>query len=136
MHPVQGADHSFHVLARSGRNDREVLSEVPDTLSAWIGTIAGSRNAKCDGENSTPPADAAQALVHRVVVLFHLVQRIKRSVVAGRVGLALGGKFNGLALITGLATGLGLDEAALLHHVTVRERIDFSDRVHTLQAYD
>jgi predicted alpha/beta-hydrolase family hydrolase len=42
LHPVQGADHSFHVLARSGRNDREVLSEVPDTLSAWIGTIAGS----------------------------------------------------------------------------------------------
>ena len=42
LHPVQGADHSFHVLARSGRNDREVLGEVLDTLSAWIGTVAGS----------------------------------------------------------------------------------------------
>jgi hypothetical protein len=37
LHQVAEADHSFHVLARSGRNDREVMSEVLDTLSAWIG---------------------------------------------------------------------------------------------------
>ena len=37
LHLVMEADHSFHVLARSGRNDREVMSEVLDTLSAWIG---------------------------------------------------------------------------------------------------
>jgi uncharacterized protein len=42
LHPVQEADHSFHVLVRSGRNDREVMGEVLDTLSAWIGAIAGS----------------------------------------------------------------------------------------------
>lgn len=42
LHPLQEADHSFHVLARSGRNDREVMGEVLDTLSAWIGAIAGS----------------------------------------------------------------------------------------------
>jgi predicted alpha/beta-hydrolase family hydrolase len=41
LHPVQEADHSFHVLARSGRNDREVMAEVVATLSAWIGTLAG-----------------------------------------------------------------------------------------------
>jgi predicted alpha/beta-hydrolase family hydrolase len=41
LHLVQEADHSFHVLARSGRNDREVMSEVVGTLSAWIGTSAG-----------------------------------------------------------------------------------------------
>jgi predicted alpha/beta-hydrolase family hydrolase len=41
LHPVQEADHSFHVLARSGRNDRDVMSEVVGALSAWIGTIAG-----------------------------------------------------------------------------------------------
>jgi hypothetical protein len=36
-----GADHSFHVPARSGRKDAEVLGEVLDTLEAWIsGVIA------------------------------------------------------------------------------------------------
>lgn len=30
------ADHSFHVPARSGRKDPEVLAEVLDTLGAWI----------------------------------------------------------------------------------------------------
>jgi predicted alpha/beta-hydrolase family hydrolase len=41
LHLVQEADHSFHVLARSGRNDRDVMSEVVATLSAWIGAVAG-----------------------------------------------------------------------------------------------
>jgi len=41
LHRVAEADHSFHVLARSGRNDREAMSEVLDTLAAWIGAIAG-----------------------------------------------------------------------------------------------
>jgi uncharacterized protein len=41
LHPVQEADHSFHVLVRSGRNDREVMREIVDTLSAWISTAAG-----------------------------------------------------------------------------------------------
>jgi predicted alpha/beta-hydrolase family hydrolase len=41
LHLVQEADHSFQVLARSGRNDGEVMREVLDTLSAWIGKIAG-----------------------------------------------------------------------------------------------
>jgi hypothetical protein len=36
LHPVEGADHSFHMLARSGRNDGEVMREIADTLSAWI----------------------------------------------------------------------------------------------------
>ncbi len=30
------ADHSFHVPARSGRKDAQVLSEMADTLAAWI----------------------------------------------------------------------------------------------------
>jgi hypothetical protein len=42
LHVVQEADHSFHVLARSGRNDREVMNEVLDALSAWIGTLDGA----------------------------------------------------------------------------------------------
>jgi predicted alpha/beta-hydrolase family hydrolase len=39
LHPVKEADHSFHVLARSGRNDREVMNEVLDTLAAWIASL-------------------------------------------------------------------------------------------------
>jgi len=35
LHVVDGADHSFHVLVRSGRNDREVLDEAADALTAW-----------------------------------------------------------------------------------------------------
>jgi uncharacterized protein len=39
LHLVDGADHSFHVLARSGRNDREVLREILDAFAAWAGTV-------------------------------------------------------------------------------------------------
>jgi predicted alpha/beta-hydrolase family hydrolase len=39
LHLVDGADHSFHVLARSGRNDREVLSEILDVFASWAGAI-------------------------------------------------------------------------------------------------
>jgi uncharacterized protein len=41
LHRVANADHSFHVPARSGRNDRDAMDEVVQTLSAWIGAIAG-----------------------------------------------------------------------------------------------
>jgi predicted alpha/beta-hydrolase family hydrolase len=40
LHAVQEADHSFRVPARSGRNDRDVMNEVVDALSAWIGGLA------------------------------------------------------------------------------------------------
>jgi hypothetical protein len=33
----EDADHSFHVPAKSGRKDPEVLAEVLDALAAWIG---------------------------------------------------------------------------------------------------
>jgi predicted alpha/beta-hydrolase family hydrolase len=39
LHLVREADHSFHVLARSGRNDREVMKEILDTFSTWIGAL-------------------------------------------------------------------------------------------------
>ena len=39
LHLVSDADHSFHVPARSGRNDREVMKEILDTFSTWIGAI-------------------------------------------------------------------------------------------------
>jgi uncharacterized protein len=36
---ADGADHSFHVLARSGRNDRGVLHEILDAFAGWAGAI-------------------------------------------------------------------------------------------------
>lgn len=36
LHLVQEADHSFHVLKRSGRNDAEVMAEVLDAFAAWV----------------------------------------------------------------------------------------------------
>ena len=35
LHAFDGADHSFHVLARSGRNDADVLTQILDALAAW-----------------------------------------------------------------------------------------------------
>jgi hypothetical protein len=36
LHVVEGADHSFHVLARSGRRDAEVMEELADRAAAWM----------------------------------------------------------------------------------------------------
>jgi predicted alpha/beta-hydrolase family hydrolase len=36
---IEDADHSFHVRARSGRNDAAVLDEVLDRLAGWIDRI-------------------------------------------------------------------------------------------------
>ena len=36
LHVVEAADHSFHVLVRSGRNDAQVLQELADAATAWI----------------------------------------------------------------------------------------------------
>jgi predicted alpha/beta-hydrolase family hydrolase len=33
---VEGADHSFHVPAKSGRKDAEVLAEVLDAAASWM----------------------------------------------------------------------------------------------------
>ncbi|HEX7090552.1 MAG TPA: alpha/beta family hydrolase [Longimicrobiales bacterium] len=35
LHVVDGADHSFHVLRRSGRTDAEVLDELADAVAEW-----------------------------------------------------------------------------------------------------
>jgi uncharacterized protein len=39
LHLVKDADHSFHVPARSGRNDGEVMNEILDAFAAWAGAI-------------------------------------------------------------------------------------------------
>ena len=35
LHQVEGADHAFHVLVRSGRNDEAVREELCDQIAAW-----------------------------------------------------------------------------------------------------
>lgn len=40
LHAIEGGDHSFAVLKKSGRTNEEVLTEVLDTLAAWIDGLA------------------------------------------------------------------------------------------------
>src|SRR5262249_45942403 len=39
---IAGADHSFHVLARSQRSDREALEEMLDALCGWVDSLLSS----------------------------------------------------------------------------------------------
>src|SRR6266480_5101438 len=39
LHVVEGGDHSFHVLKRSGRTDTEVMAELVETIVAWTAGI-------------------------------------------------------------------------------------------------
>ena len=39
LHVIETADHSFHVLKRSGRNDAEVLQELAETVASWTEQI-------------------------------------------------------------------------------------------------
>jgi uncharacterized protein len=39
LHLVEGADHSFHVPARSGRKDAGVMEQILDAFAAWSATI-------------------------------------------------------------------------------------------------
>ncbi len=36
LHIVDGADHAFHVLVRSGRTDAQVREELLDTMAVWM----------------------------------------------------------------------------------------------------
>jgi predicted alpha/beta-hydrolase family hydrolase len=36
LHVLEGGDHSFHVLKRSGRNDQQVWHELLDSIAGWI----------------------------------------------------------------------------------------------------
>jgi predicted alpha/beta-hydrolase family hydrolase len=40
------ADHSFHMPARTGRNDAQVLEEVLDALTAWIDRVTARAGKK------------------------------------------------------------------------------------------
>ena len=40
------ADHSFHMPARNGRNDAQMLGEVLDALAAWFDSVTGRAGKK------------------------------------------------------------------------------------------
>lgn len=42
LHEVEGADHSFHVLKRSGRTDLQVLDELCDTMRQWMSQVGAN----------------------------------------------------------------------------------------------
>ena len=42
LHIVEGGDHSFKVLKRSGRTDAEVLDEVGEVSGEWLGGVVRS----------------------------------------------------------------------------------------------
>jgi predicted alpha/beta-hydrolase family hydrolase len=42
LHQIEGADHSFHAPARSGRNDRDVMIELLDTFAQWAEVVASA----------------------------------------------------------------------------------------------
>lgn len=42
LHVVDGGDHSFHVLKRSGRNDLEVMQELAEAVERWAGGVCPS----------------------------------------------------------------------------------------------
>jgi predicted alpha/beta-hydrolase family hydrolase len=35
-HEIEAADHSFHVPVRSGRTDREAMTEILDAVAGWV----------------------------------------------------------------------------------------------------
>jgi len=45
LHIIEGADHSFYVLKRSGKTDSEVLAELSSTVKAWT-AAHGAAQAK------------------------------------------------------------------------------------------
>ena len=48
----EGADHSFHVPARGGRTDRQVLDAMMDSLSAWAAAVIARPAAGLDEDRS------------------------------------------------------------------------------------
>jgi predicted alpha/beta-hydrolase family hydrolase len=45
--PLDGADHSFHVTARSGKTDKQILADALDALVVWMEAhLRGSSNTE------------------------------------------------------------------------------------------
>src|ERR1700730_16007725 len=57
LHIIETADHSFHVLKRSGRTDEEVLRELTETTVSWAERVEAHPSRL---EQNPFPAGAAQ----------------------------------------------------------------------------
>lgn len=44
LHIVEGGDHSFKVLKRTGRTEEEVMDELVGAIERWASTILGTPN--------------------------------------------------------------------------------------------
>jgi uncharacterized protein len=44
LHVVEGADHSFRVLKRSGRTGEQVVVELAQAFARWAHSINGERS--------------------------------------------------------------------------------------------
>jgi predicted alpha/beta-hydrolase family hydrolase len=55
LHEIDTADHSFHVLKRSGRTDQDVLREIAQTVAAWAEEISGKRARPTQKRPTKPP---------------------------------------------------------------------------------
>ncbi|MDB6087255.1 MAG: alpha/beta hydrolase [Gammaproteobacteria bacterium] len=51
---IDGANHSFHVPARSGRNDASVLSELAASLADWVDTLQRISKPASDSPGGRP----------------------------------------------------------------------------------
>ncbi len=52
LYIIEGADHSFHVLKRSGKTDAEALGELARTVEVWT----ADQSAPATAKESTRPA--------------------------------------------------------------------------------
>ena len=59
LHVVEGADHSFGVLKRSGRTGSEVLDELADTIAGRLGGWSGKPRKMRPATSSSCRAAAA-----------------------------------------------------------------------------
>jgi uncharacterized protein len=41
LHVIDGADHAFEVLRRSGRSQAEVMEELGTTIAGWMERVGG-----------------------------------------------------------------------------------------------
>jgi 3-deoxy-7-phosphoheptulonate synthase len=60
------ADHSFHVPAKSGQTDRQVLSEMMDALAQWADAVITGRAASMDEDRGQPYEISGGAGSHRL----------------------------------------------------------------------
>lgn len=57
LHVVEGADHGFHVLKRSGRTDAIVLDELADALRSWLDSLEWPDGSHAVPRSGSPARD-------------------------------------------------------------------------------